>query len=1105
MTGNIIGEEFDDFVRDQINIRQSNQFGGYKDILRTPEQLQYLNNRNAWVKLASSVSVLVDTITGVTLEDFISSKLKKINIPNPENYLGTQLAEKAVLFNSLSSYIPSSGSFGDFRAGISNDSSLWNNSAYGLGGVNYGLQPPPGIINVQVDSLNRGSIRKANITLKAHNKFQFDIIELLYLRLGFTMMLEWGWGKYLDNMGQLQDVRNTIIEDRWFKDSNTSQLDMLKIIEEMKLAYAGNYDGFFGKVSNFTWNFNPDGSYDISIDLITLGDVIESLKVNLSSDSSFREIKSSPEIQETQTVNLPGINDTKFKNLLETPIIKAATLNSLGFFLYEKIRNFPENSNYFTFKNIQSLKDTSITLGGEGFNVRGVASKVSYITSISDQYSYYIRLGELLSQLEIFVIPTVNNGSTSTLQLQIEKDIENNLISYFPNQISLDPRVCIFKPSLNTYGDITGIRNDLDLLSLEDYIQTEDTNNYQYGKLMNIYINFNFISELLLSNGGPDQTLSLYKFLQDLCNNINNSLGGVNKLEPVVKDDYLITIIDQTFSKINIKPKDITTLEIYGYNPNNSTSNFVKDIRFQSKITPQLASMISIGATAAGSSTRTTDGTAFSKWSEGLQDRFTQKITDPPGYTQYQTEKTKQETENQRDKLTKKFFTFLEPLDKSTGAGGRGGGSGRPPIKGTPTLRVINYPGLKQGTIMTLEEFIPAAIEADKIRISKGEYFEDELKELTDSNFAAYLIFAFGGVSNKVSILDKNNKSRPLVVPSLPQTRYLEFDDTFISQGKYAYKNYINILNNERFQEEKTPSSEIGFIPLSFDLTLDGISGIKIYNKLNINNEFLPSNYPESLKFIITKVNHTISNNSWDTSLSTISIPVTKPYKFNISLNQSISPTSSTVESLTPIKELKGQLQPLKNIIGAYESNNKYDIANINSSGIRSNTRILNLSFRELEKFQKLSLNDGNRVFGAGKYQITPPIMSKAKTVLNLGPNDLFSEEIQEKMADYILLGERKELGKYLKGANSGNIFELEQAIQELGQEFASMPIIYNKQKQKIGNVETGQGQNAYYGGEGANPYKSKISIKEITRILVQTRINYSSKVPIFIPAYYTS
>jgi hypothetical protein len=60
----------------------------------------------------------------------------------------------------------------------------------------------------------------------------------------------------------------------------------------------------------------------------------------------------------------------------------------------------------------------------------------------------------------------VNNGSTSTLQLQIEKDIENNLISYFPNQISLDPRVCIFKPSLNTYGDITGIRNDLDLLSL---------------------------------------------------------------------------------------------------------------------------------------------------------------------------------------------------------------------------------------------------------------------------------------------------------------------------------------------------------------------------------------------------------------------------------------------------------------------------------------------------------------------------------------------------------------------------------------------------------------------------------------------------------------
>ena len=50
MEGNIVGEPFEDFVANQIKIRQSNQFGGY-NTLRTNDQIQYLNNRNAWVKL----------------------------------------------------------------------------------------------------------------------------------------------------------------------------------------------------------------------------------------------------------------------------------------------------------------------------------------------------------------------------------------------------------------------------------------------------------------------------------------------------------------------------------------------------------------------------------------------------------------------------------------------------------------------------------------------------------------------------------------------------------------------------------------------------------------------------------------------------------------------------------------------------------------------------------------------------------------------------------------------------------------------------------------------------------------------------------------------
>ena len=51
---------------------------------------------------------------------------------------------------------------------------------------------------------------------------------------------------------------------------------------------------------------------------------------------------------------------------------------------------------------------------------------------------------------------------------------------------------------------------------------------------------------------------------------------------------------------------------------------------------------------------------------------------------------------------------------------------------------------------------------------------------------------------------------------------------------------------------------------------MDGLSGVKIYNKIKVNVAFLPSNYDETLSFIVTGVNHKLSNNEWVTSLDTI-------------------------------------------------------------------------------------------------------------------------------------------------------------------------------------------------------------------------------------------
>ena len=95
------------------------------------------------------------------------------------------------------------------------------------------------------------------------------------------MMLEWGWDKFFNNAGQLQQMGNTIIEELWFDENNNyAASDVIKKVDSIRAQNCGNYDGFVGKVVNFNWKFSPDGTYDITLKLITVGDVIESLKIN---------------------------------------------------------------------------------------------------------------------------------------------------------------------------------------------------------------------------------------------------------------------------------------------------------------------------------------------------------------------------------------------------------------------------------------------------------------------------------------------------------------------------------------------------------------------------------------------------------------------------------------------------------------------------------------------------------------------------------------------------------------------------------------------------------------------------------------------------------
>ena len=953
MTGNIIGEKFDDGVLAEIKIRQKTHGSGFNN-KRTPQQIQFLNNRNAWLKLASSVYILGESSqadfnakaagtnavegTKVFKKDVIDSdkdgvpdgvqRLKDIGLSNTEDFIGNQLAQKCILFNTLSeAEFDSNNKFVKYnqRSGVTKSNSLWNsNNSYGLGGSDFGLSPAPGLIDASVTCVNRGSIRKAKVSLKAYNKFQFDLIELLYLRLGYTMMLEWGFDKYLTSEGKIEHINTTVIEDDFFKTAAATQKSMLQKIDLKRTKYQYNYDGFFGKVTNFDWSFNPDGTYDISIDLITLGDVIESINARnkvlaLTTDQVDKDVKGSDgKWLGIQWTSGKGVGEIKDSNIVGT-----AGDSQISYHMYQKIKTTDwenrspggsvfgidiapsacVNGPLFSWEHSRSHWD------GLTWN----SNKDNYPAIELPNYNYYMTMGELFLVLQNKVMPLVIKQNP---ELQLDFDVleDANICNSYPNLISLDPKICLIKPKFYQQADseIEDLKFPAYLSDLKDF--NANNGNCHWGKIMNIYINFEFIAEVLQQTD-KEGKLNLFNFLTKILEGINKSLGNIMQLEVIIKDDVIITVIDQN-PIANLGLVKDESFEIFGFNTANSgSSNFVTDFSFETNITPDLASQISIGATAQGSSTKNTDATAFSKWNIGLMDRTNPSIIDSPGLD-YTNEGTAEQDAAWDSKdatvstppsvgnylvgglLNKKVrgealnLIFSKKNNSVTEASLQSGqdyaGNQDEYQEATQVRKNLTYKGVKFSnvtyyTFLTLSSGLDVAINVKNFitdAFKKSPYGQawslvkswmyDESQQYA-SNYQLYLVRAFGGKA-KIPMNDKKSDFSTVKIRT-KKALYTTMADDFVNEGHQCFNGYANLLNEKIFTETGKPSPRAGFIPIKLSLTFEGMSGIKIYNGMALRQQFLPPAYNEALKFIIDKVDHKIGDNNWTTSISTLAVP----------------------------------------------------------------------------------------------------------------------------------------------------------------------------------------------------------------------------------------
>jgi hypothetical protein len=907
----VIGDEIRDYVATQINVRQAIHglgAGQALDNVRSDVVINVLNSNTSWVKLASGVSVAASKLTEIGVDTALA---------------GLGLAKRYVLNAGFSKYEETKlGGRLTQREGFLPQET---NSSYTYG--TYGYSPMPGIISADIKALNRGSIKKATVKIKINNKEQFNIIDLLYFRLGYTVLLEWGNSLYFDNTVKKDNVRETIIDNELCFFNSTfggseSYREILPKIEGYRRKYAGNYDGLLGKISNFQWSFNKDGSYDAEITIISLGDVVESLKTNISTDKTLANFilqvnggasaATNPSTTESTEGEQPDVlEDSKDANSIASmlwawkwvnktsigefidassisntlsngtsPIVGkflnpsgdtlTATTRQFRFYYYYGVaigtdQQFTEEIDYnaldrgaqfkkdyplpgnngivqftsdqfdpTTFKSaytsntfdwfpsenaaddevkrLENLMDQNgtrtfkwdsgweekVSVGYEEIRgsagivttespIKGFGAKDAFWLNSGPKFPLYLRLGALLSYVGNSIIPKIDTSEkTYSLKppvFKIDSGTFNNIMYSLPNQISLDPRVCIVSNRNFNAANETGATPEKYFFQLYTFRLADSPDaaiqhpNKAY--MMNIYLNFEFILECLNSAADERGDTNTFSFLQNICNGLNKALGGINNIEPVMNEETNTLRLQDTtpIPGNNTSPSYI--LQLYGYDKlgKGYASNFVRKVDLKTAITPEYATMITIGATAGGY-VKGTEATAFSRWNEGLTDRFKEKFT--PG------------NENSIPDASGVDEAVINYVEKM--------------------LAPPKYPA-RLGFLITTE--------------GGGNGFGDISSDAIENN---------------------------------------------LSVGTEYFKYLIASQKNQQ-------GGTVGFIPFKIGFTMDGLSGIKIYNKLHVDTRFLPKAYGNTLDLIVTGVSHKLQKSDWETDIEATVMPKTNELK----------------------------------------------------------------------------------------------------------------------------------------------------------------------------------------------------------------------------------
>jgi len=423
-------------------------------------------------------------------------------------------------------------------------------------------RPLPGVKSVKVTKQGElGTTRKCSIELQAWTDEQLNEIAKCYFLPGMSVRVQFGWNIDADGAkttGPITKMRS---------DSRANCL--IFAITEQNTA---NYDGFQGKITNYSYSLNTDGGWDITLEIVSAANLMAETKV----ESTTNNCECTAEVG-GEKVNLSNsdilvaflkavLDEDNLKSLMETLGLSPA-----------------EHSAAVKFHGLNRT-----ALGEPGSNFFADWLGMDSVSLADGTTEFFISVKAFHTILNYYSLPSAGRdfifGKIDTKDVYLSIQNQNLAIQAAG---SSDPRVCL----------LPGARNPVIAEPTTPSAFTF-SGGEKVVELDKILINTIFIMKTikeLSDQADAKKGLSLQTLLSSIYTSINTKIGNLWNLEIVDasnstsicdedREEPTLSIVDTSQSGAPVE----TWIEPVGYDLNKS---IVRDFTLQTKLTDSMKSM----------------------------------------------------------------------------------------------------------------------------------------------------------------------------------------------------------------------------------------------------------------------------------------------------------------------------------------------------------------------------------------------------------------------------------------------------------------------------------------------------------------------------------